>query len=151
MWDTLDPYGPEAAMEGGGRKREKSREEPAGLLGWLERPLGPKSIQKHAGRSRRISARLPGSIRIAVALSLLHVHAEFVLLVAPHVGIAHEVQGVVVGPGGWCHKVQFHLKTRRRLTNQGSQFCFAEGGQSPVSPPTISTRAICLPFTERDP
>lgn len=53
-------------------------------------------------------------VAVAIAVSLLDVYVELVLLVTAHVGVAHEVQGVVVNAHCWCHKVQFHLWSRDR-------------------------------------
>ena len=52
-------------------------------------------------------------VRVAVplAVGLLHVHAELVLLVTAHVGVAHEVQRVVVDAHHRRHKVQLDLET----------------------------------------
>lgn len=52
------------------------------------------------------------SVRVRVALGLLDVHAEFVLLVTAHVGVAHEEQRVVLGARGRRHEIQLHLGTR---------------------------------------
>lgn len=45
------------------------------------------------------------TVTFAVTLALLHVDAEFILLVTAHVGVAHEKDGVVVVTGGGGHKV----------------------------------------------
>lgn len=49
------------------------------------------------------------TVAFAVTLALLHVDAEFILLVTAHVGVTHEKDGVVVVTGGGGHKVQFNL------------------------------------------
>ena len=53
-----------------------------------------------------------GLVRVAVSLAvrLLHVHAELILLVTAHVGVAHEVQRVVVDAHHRRDKVQLDLE-----------------------------------------
>lgn len=64
-------------------------------------------------------------VAVSVAVGLLHVHAELVLLVAAHVGVAHEVQGVVMNAHRRSDKVQFDLRTEE--TNTVSPLCWFEG------------------------
>lgn len=47
------------------------------------------------------------TVAFAVTLALLHINAEFILLVTAHVGVTHEKDGVVVVTRGGGYKVQF--------------------------------------------
>lgn len=51
-------------------------------------------------------------VAVCITVGLFHVCAELVLLVTTHVGIAHEVQRVVVNAHCRCNKVQFDLSER---------------------------------------
>lgn len=54
----------------------------------------------------------PTLVGVAVAFRLLHIHAELVLLVTAHVGVAHEIQRVVVRPRSRGHEIQLHLSSK---------------------------------------
>lgn len=62
----------------------------------------------------------PALVGVAVALRFFHVHAELVLLVAAHVGVAHEVQRVVVRPRGRGHEIQLHLGSEEGRARVGA-------------------------------
>lgn len=64
--------------------------------------------------------RSPALVGVAVALRFFHVHAELVLLVAAHVGVAHEVQRVVVRPRGRGHEIQLHLGSEEGRARVGA-------------------------------
>ena len=69
-------------------------------------------LPKRDFRQGQLEPLQASSVRVAVALAvgLLYIHAELVLLIAAHVGVAHEVQRVVMDPQHGRHKVQFHLR-----------------------------------------
>lgn len=49
------------------------------------------------------------TVTVSLTVCLLNVRAELVFLVTAHVGVAHEVQRVVVHTNNGCHKVEFYL------------------------------------------
>lgn len=54
------------------------------------------------------------TVTFPLTVCFINIHAKLVFLVAAHVGIAHEVQCVVVHTNNRCHKVKFHLRDENR-------------------------------------